>query len=593
MKRITTLFALIIPLIILSGCEDYLKEDVISGVSYQFYETEEGIEGALVAAYNTLRLGVSSERALTFSDAGTDLFTLGSDGDNSFNQYLPTLSPLNAKISGYWDYHYKGISECNVTLDYLPKVSTMSDERRTTAAAEAKFLRGIYYFDLVQHYGNVPLVLQSIDKVQTSFKRSPVLDIYTTIISDLRYAFDNLPREATARGRAYKAAAAHVLAKVYLARGSATTQQSIRGTKDTDMDSVIYYAGKIVNQELGSFTLVDDFAKLFDIGNQVNSEVVFAVQFSTDLISNGSGNQQHLYHTPQYDAINTKILLRSVEYGRPYRRVRPTPFVYNGLFGNTRMYDSRFMKSFIWAYLANQAATGITTTGGAKVNVAVGDTAVYFTPVLYPSQNELNAAKAQFKRYPAFVPLNTYLPFTLNNIFPGLKKWVDPLRTTANDTNGTRDWMMMRYAETILILGEAYGRKGEYENAAKYINMVRSRAAYKEGELKSSQYWTFEGGSYNDRLASTVDEMQVTAAQISNNFVDFILDERGRELLGELSRWEDLVRCEKLVERVKANNPDASNIRDFHVLRPIPQTHIDRLDPRGPIEEEQNIGYYQ
>src|SRR5262249_47386 len=152
---------------------------------------------------------------------------------------------------------------------------------------------------------------------------------------------------------------------------------------------------------------------------------------------------------------------------------------------------------------------------------------------------------------------------------------------------------MMRYAETLLILAEGYGRLGDFENAAKYINMVRTRAAYKDGELKSPQYWSFEGGSYADRTASTVDEMQVTADDISTNFVDFMLDERGRELLGELSRWEDLVRVEKLVERVKAKNPDAGNIRDFHILRPIPQTHIDRLNPRGPIEEEQNPGYYQ
>ncbi|WP_315823720.1 RagB/SusD family nutrient uptake outer membrane protein [Paraflavitalea speifideaquila] len=86
--------------------------------------------------------------------------------------------------------------------------------------------------------------------------------------------------------------------------------------------------------------------------------------------------------------------------------------------------------------------------------------------------------------------------------------------------------------------------------------------------------------------------MMITGAQISNGFTDFILEERGRELLGEFGRWEDLARCEKLVERVKKYNPDAGNIRDFHVLRPIPQTHIDRLDPKGAMEVEQNKGYY-
>ncbi len=116
------------------------------------------------------------------------------------------------------------------------------------------------------------------DKVTTDFKRAPVTEVYNSIITDLRTAFDQLPVTAGQQGRATKAACAHLLAKVYLARGSAVsaTQQQVRGTKATDMDSVIYYAGKLVNKELGTFNLVADFAQLFDINNQVNSEVVFS-----------------------------------------------------------------------------------------------------------------------------------------------------------------------------------------------------------------------------------------------------------------------------------------------------------------------------
>ncbi|MFT3825327.1 MAG: RagB/SusD family nutrient uptake outer membrane protein [Chitinophagaceae bacterium] len=580
-------------LLSLTACKKYLEEHAVSQVSYQLYETQAGLEGALVSAYNTMRMGVSSERMLTFSDAGTDLFTVGSDGNTAFNQYLSTLSSLDGKITDFWDYHYNGISECNVTLKYLPKVA-MTATRKLEMEGEARFLRAYYFFNLVQHYGKVPLVLEAYETAKTDFKREAVKTIYDTIISDLHIAYNQLPKAAAAQGRAYKAAAAHLMAKVYLARASATstTQQQIRGTQATDLDSAITYAGRVVNQELGTFSLVPDFANLFSINNQVNSEVIFAVQFTTTQLDNGSGNQMHLYHVPQYDAINTKILARSLDYGRPYRRVRPTPYVYNGLFGGTRKYDSRFVKSFIWGYLANVAATGITTTAGNKVDVKVGDTAVYFSPIYYNTQTELDAATQENKRFAVFMPLNSFLAFSRNNLFPGLRKWVDPLRPTTNETNGGRDWMVMRYGETLLLLAEAYGRKGDFTNAAKYINMVRERAAYKAGENKTIQYWTFEGGDYNDRTASTVTQMQVTAAQLSTGFVDFILEERGRELLGELDRWEDLNRCEKLVERVLKYNPDAGNIRSYHILRPIPQTHIDRLDPKGPISEEQNEGYY-
>lgn len=593
MKKIYACLAAVIAITSFTGCKKFLTEKVISKVSYQLYETPEGVEGALTSAYNNLRLAVNGERALTFSDAGTDLFTVGSDGDRTMNQYLATMGSLNGDVSDYWDYHYVGISQCNVTLTYLPKVA-MDENRKKVVEGEAKFLRSFYYFELIQHFGNVPLVLEAIDKVKTDFKRSPVKDIYAIIIADMVTAYNQLPVVPAEQGRVTKAAAAHLLAKIYLARGSAvsSTQQTIRGTKATDIDSVIFYAGKVVNKEVGNYSLVPDYTQLFDITNQVNPEVVFAVQFTTNTLNNGSGNNMHLYHVPQYDAVNTKILLRTTEYGRPYRRVRPTPYVYNGLFGATRKYDSRFAKSFVWGYIATTAATGITTTAGNKIDVKPGDTALYFTPTLYATDAEYQTAIQENKRLAYFFPLNYYLPFSKNNIFPGLKKWLDKTRISTNDANGSKDWMVFRYAETLLLLAEGYGRKGQYEDAAKYISEVRTRAAYKDGEMKTTQYWTFEGGSYADRTKSTVPEMQVTAAQISTNFVDYILDERGREMLGELNRWEDLNRCEKLIERVKLHNPDAGNIRDFHILRPIPQTHIDRLIPQGPIEEEQNIGFY-
>ncbi|WP_431217799.1 RagB/SusD family nutrient uptake outer membrane protein [Puia sp. P3] len=300
----------------------------------------------------------------------------------------------------------------------------------------------------------------------------------------------------------------------------------------------------------------------------------------------------HLYHVPQYDAVNTKILQRSLDYGRPYRRVRPTPYVYNGLFGATRKYDSRFAKSFVWGYLANLAATGIKTLAGNSVDVKVGDTALYFSPVYYNSTADLNAAMQANKQYPYFLPLNTYQPYSYNFLFPGLKKYLDPSRPTTNETNGTRDWMVMRYGETLLFLAEAYGRKGNFDKAASYINQIRQRAAYKDGEAKTTQWWTFEGGDFNDRSKSTAAQMTVTSADISGDFVNYILEERGREMLGELNRWEDLDRCEKLVERVKKYNPGAQNIRDYHTLRPIPQTFIDRLSPQQPVADVQNPGYY-
>ena len=93
----------------------------------------------------------------------------------------------------------------------------------------------------------------------------------------------------------------------------------------------------------------------------------------------------------------------------------------------------------------------------------------------------------------------------------------------------------------------------------------------------------------------TYDQIKVTPDDLKGDFVTFILDERGRELLGEICRWEDLVRCGVLYDWVMKFNKEAKaagTMRPFHKLRPIPQNHIDRLKPAGKIEEEQNEGYY-
>ena len=82
--------------------------------------------------------------------------------------------------------------------------------------------------------------------------------------------------------------------------------------------------------------------------------------------------------------------------------------------------------------------------------------------------------------------------------------------------------------------------------------------------------------------------MEITAADLT---MDFILDERGRELLGEMDRWFDLVRTGTLVDRVKKYNPDAAaNIQPFHILRPIPSDQIDRTQG-GVTSFPQNDGY--
>lgn len=603
-----------------SSCEAFLEEKVISDASFDFFETETGIETAVNAVYSTMRWYVGGERYYCLTEYGTDFVWEGADGSykDAFNKYSGQLNSSTSLLYSFWSNNYNGINRANTALMYLPSVSEMTEEEQIQREAELRFMRAYFYFDLVQHFGRIPLVTEgNVTEIKTDFSRASVADVYNFIISDLRFAYDVLPDVAmqSDRGRATKWSAAHLLSKVYLTRGSAVEDQ--RGQMATDMDSTAYYAEALINS--GRFALEEDYAMTFDQDNQKeSSETIWGIEFTTEVLSNGEGNEMHLFWVPTYE--NLPGMQRDLEQGRAWKRVRPTPYVQMELFDHLN--DSRFYKMFSWIFTANLESSipvwaekyyyvdenGTTTdeviyetpselVGNPKF--AIGDTAAYFVAKDYGAKNYqgevIDPEKNRQLQIDVAKSTYTYLPVdeNTNHFFPCLKKWLDTQRSDMNTEGGSRNFIRMRLGETYLIAAEAYGRKGDYVKAAEYINVVRRRAAYKEGEQKPQAWLTIDNGDPTAFTSSTENAMLVTASDISSDFVTFMLEERARETYGEMNRWEDLVRTEKLYERVKAYNPDAAaNIQEYHKLRPIPQDHIDRLSPQPSNEEAQNEGYY-
>ena len=603
MKKINS-FLLIFGLLFgATACTNWLSEDGAPKMTYDYYGTEQGVDAAVAAAYSFLRWGCGNERYDVLTELGTDLFTAGSDGKNktSFNAYGTQLNPEDNILSGLWENHYKGISDANIAMDQILQ-SDMSESKKLTSLGEMLFIRSFLYFELVQQFGKVPLVTEGSFEIRTDFKRAAIADIYKQIITDLRTAVEYLPEKVddSQKGKATSYAASHLLAKVYLTRGSAVTD--VRGQKATDMDSVLYFAENVIKNS--PYRLQKNFADLWNIDNMGNSEVIFAVQFTSNPIFNDDGNTFHLYWLPVYD--DEDGMERDIFYGRPYMRYCPIDKVLFEVYD--RKNDSRFYKSFRWAYMSNYAKTipvwkELEDKGeiyftpdpqkgqiAGKKKFEVGDTAIYYTiekTGFKKNSIEMKKLRAD-KSY-------TYYPYEVHDSkhYPTLIKHLAPNRPSVAEKASSREWVRMRLGETYLIAAEAAGRKGDFDLAAKYINVIRERAAWADGETKTAQYWEIEGGA-PDNINSTYDNIKVTATELSTgDFVSFILDERGRELLGEICRWEDLVRTEKFYEWVKKYNSDAeAAIKPYHKLRPIPQTHIDRLDPVGPVEEEQNEGYY-
>src|SRR5690606_6040514 len=103
--------------------------------------------------------------------------------------------------------------------------------------------------------------------------------------------------------------------------------------------------------------------------------------------------------------------------------------------------------------------------------------------------------------------------------------------------------------------------------------------------------FTVDGENSSENKKSTETKMLIAEDNINSEskIINFILDERARELCGELQRWFDLTRTEKLAERISIYNPEAIGIQDFHRFRPIPQLYLDLITNNGP--DQQNTGY--
>ena len=516
-------------LLAVTGCLD-LKEDIVSGVTASYYETEAGLSDALDATYSTLRTFYGSESGAFLTTAGTDIYGKGTQRPHFFD-YTPGLNPSDPAFSGVWDDFYWGINTANAMIARSEKAE-INPARRDQMVAEARFLRGFFYFHLVQLFGDVHLSIDETKGVNTETTRTPKARIYEVILEDLTFAEANLPVTQSEYGRVTKGAVQHFLAKVYLTRA-----------RPGDMARALESAKKVIDS--GKYSLLPRFESVFDPNNQQNAEVVFAVRYSPDPLSNGAGNRWHLYWLSAYD--ENPGLSRSIQYGRPFQRFRPTPFLLE-LFDRQR--DSRYEGSFQTVWLANDAGK-IPRDASGRPRYAVGDTAIWMPGV------ELPPSVIASKPYQVVTPR-----LYRQRLFPSLKKHQDPNRATVQEESGTRDLMVARLAETYLLAAEALVRDGRPAEAVPFVNAVRRRAAF-PGQERA---------------------MEVTASQLD---LDFILDERARELAGEGHRWFDLVRTGKLVERVRKYSPDLKAIEPYHVLRPSPQTAIDRTTSVFP----QNPGY--
>ncbi|WPR76625.1 RagB/SusD family nutrient uptake outer membrane protein [Algoriphagus sp. NG3] len=556
--------ALALTLSLTFSCQDLLQEDVISQIGNDYLNTPKGLEDGVNAAYMSMRAWYGTERGHSLTEFGTDIYTNGADGSWKFmNTYTTDFDTQNGLVREVWDEFYRGINTCNAVIDRSVNVTGINEATLKQRIAEVKFIRAHHYFLLVQLFGSVDLQLSETLIPTKEVSRAPVSEVYSSIIADLEEAIPDLEalKSSNQYGRVTRPAAQHLLAKVYMTKATSEAAASDDYAKaEPLLKSVINDYG---------YTLLPDFAQVFQFGNERNDEVIWAIQYTRDPLTNqqgnpannpalNNGNNSHLYFLMEYDT--QPGMRRDTQNGRPFKRFRMTSYAINTVFED-RVNDSRYKASIKDTYYSNNLGTNNGTFNTSfdlskpTVTFELGDTAIYI-PGYEMSQEE------RAKR-----PYQVLVPSRYDErLFPALSKHLDPGRADLTQEQGGRDFPAMRLGETYLLLAEVQLKLGKLDEATASVNVIRRRAAF----------------------SGKADEMEITPAQMT---MDFLMEERARELIGEQFRWLDLKRWGVLVERVKLYNPQgAPNIKDYHVLRPIPQNQIDRTQG-GASAFPQNPGY--
>lgn len=555
MKKIVLMFFGFCALLMATSCKNFLSEVNKSNiVSSDFYKTKEGYDKLVNSTYSQLRTLYGQSDDVWMYCGGTDMFWRGRSEPNGLSSY-EDLTPSNSMVTQYYKDSYHAIQVANTAIYYNSK--TVSTPELQSRLGEVTFLRALFYFNLVRQFGGVALVENQINKPILDFKRASADSVYSFIISQLKKSLSLVPAQNDA-GRVDKRTVDFYLAKVYLARGYKSF-----GTSN-DFKLAAQYADQAINGQ----QLTMSFGQQWFPGNEQNSDVIFAVQYShSSMIDPSSdGNDQNYFFSPYLGG-------EGQTQGYPYRShtLFPDPYLFN-LYSQ---YDTRLDATFMLKYY-NRYYDFFDQNGSLdKLNVKY-----YYVPKWAESDTTAwRQADPTHRDSTVIIPYENWAPDIAYDAYhgaplpPPVKKFDDPTADFASNSS-SRNIILARLSEAYLVAAEAYFKQGDLAKAADRINAVRSRAA--------------APGHASDLL--------ISPSQVN---INFILDERARELLGEYHRWFDLTRTGTLVERdslynrnVQAwfnqgINPFKGSDGQLKLLRPIPQSAVDL----NHTTVKQNPGY--
>ena len=518
------------------ACKDEFLEVPATGqVAKEQLSSLAGLEGQLIGAYAALD-GIGGQwhggavNWLWGSIRGGDANKGTNAGD--FSSMNPVerfeVQPTNSEVNQKWSATYEGIGRVNRLLEVMETADGVSEEAKNRIKAEALFLRGHFYFELRKNYGMVPYIDETVDYALGAEEVKNDTDIWSKIEEDFVFAVNNLPETQSQVGRANKWAAKAYLGKTYLF-------QAKYADAKVEFDEVIADG---VTSDGQAYGLFPDFEDLFTVANENSQESVFAFQ-----ATGGAQNVANSLHE----------LAMAMPYGTAAGQDAPSDCC------------GFFQPSFDLAASYRTTAAGLPLLDGSyrtganelKTDQGLKSDAA-FTPDEGPLDPRLDHTVGR-----------RGLPFLDWNIHPGFN-WIrdqgyagpyTPMKYNLRKFEyGTRDasgwtpgyaatnFMIIRYADVLLMAAEAEVELGNLEQARTYVNLVRARAARPE---------TFTAARTGDDLdEDLIDEATGLPVPAANYVIstydqpwtdpaiarDAVRFERKVELAMEGHRFFDLVR---------------------------------------------------
>lgn len=418
--RYIVLFTLAISFV---GCEDFLRVDPpYAQDAENYFRTEADFNLALIGAYDLLQstfvnvwVGeIASDNTIAGGESVTD-----TEGLHQIDEM--THGGVNIELRSIMRHMYTGITRVNYIMENKDNIDFSGKDQ---VIAEARFLRGFYYFELVKFFGAMPLVVDQrlgVDEV-SALPRSSAEDIYAQIEADLQAAIDVLPEVAADKGRATKGAAQSLLGKAYLYQNRFADCAQI-------LDEVI---------NTGNYSLISDYSDLFSVVNEGNSETVFDVEYSG--LEGGS-----------YGCL---VCLEG-NAGPGFQGIRQ----YNGpVYGDGNSYN-----------LPTQDLYDAFDPADPRRDVTVLDIDAFIAA--QPNSQDITYA----------IGAGGHTGYYNNKYI----KRIGEIGLPDNDLTSPVNYRMIRYADVLLMAAEAHYQNGNSGLAEQYVNQVRSRVSMPSLTLSS------------------------------------------------------------------------------------------------------------